>query len=403
MPGGAHGRIVRLPSSGVIRSACVPQTGPVSPRLTVLLVAAALAVPASPALAHQADPRIVTVIDEIAPALPVEVVVQVQAGIATQLVASNPTATSLEILDTAGRPFLRLSSSGVFADLETEEFFTTSNPNGAVPPGSGGGGPPRWVQISAGSSWGWYDHRLHPGLIRTPADPTRSARLVEFEVPVRLGDRRSDVRGHVQFQPLLGNFQVAADPAPPGLMVQALPGKLPGVFLANPGRLPVTVLGRDGEPFLRFSAAGVEVNERSRTHVEDRQARGVPAGPPQPEPAFRLVDPGGSTYTWLDSRLRYPDDLPPEPALRAATPTVLQQWVVPVQLAGAPNRLTGEVSWVPTAAAGSAAARSADAGAADAGAAEQDPDGAGWLLPVGIGLAALAVVGAAVLVWRRRA
>lgn len=351
---------------------------------------AALLLPAAPALAHQSDPRIVTVIDEIVPALPAEVIVQAQAGIATQLVASNPTATVLEVLDSTSRPFLRLSGAGVFADLEAAEFFTTSNPNGVVPPGSGGGGPARWVQISAGASWGWYDHRLHPELTSAPADPTRAARLIDFQVPIRYGDARFAIRGQVQFQPLLGAFQVTADPAPPGLMVQALPGKLPGVFLANPQLVPMTVLGRDGEPFLRFGAAGVEVNERSRTHVEDRQARGIPVEPPQPEPAFRLVDPGGSTYTWLDSRLRYPDDLPPEPALRAATPTVLQQWAVPVQLAAGAAELTGAVSWVPAA----DAARDSPAVATE---------GAGLLLPVGLGLAVLTVVGAAVLVRRRRA
>jgi len=347
-----------------------------------------LVVSALPAAAHQADPRIATVLDEISPSLPAEVIVQAQAGVATQLVASNPTATSLDILDTAGRPFLRLSSSGVFADLETEEFFTTSNPNGAVPPGRGGGGPARWVQISVGSSWGWYDHRLHPELTRAPADLTRPARLAEFEVPLRYGEERFVVRGQVRFQPLLGAFSVSADPAPQGLVVQALPGKIPGVFLSNPQRLSLTVLGRDGEPFLRFSDAGVEVNERSRTHVEDRQARGSTVGPPSPEPSFRLVDPGGSSYTWLDARLGYPDDLPPEPVLRAATTTVLQQWGVPVQLAGEPAQLTGAVSWVPTATAASAPA-------AD--------EGTGALLPVGLGLAALAVLAAAVLVRRRQA
>jgi len=337
------------------------------------------------------------VIDEIVPALPAEAIVQAQAGVATQLVASNPTVTVLEVLDSAGRPFLRLSSAGVFADLETADFFTTSNPNAVVPPGSGGGGPARWVQISAGSSWGWYDHRLHPELTRAPTDTTRSARLVEFEVPIRYGDDRFDVRGHVQFQPLLGAFQVAADPAPPGLTVQALPGKLPGVFLANPQRLPLTVLGRDGEPFLRFSDAGVEVNERSRTYVEDRQARGIPVEPPQPEPSYRLVDPGGTTYSWLDTRLRYPDDLPPEPALRAVTPTVLQQWAVPVRLAGGSAELTGAVSWVPAAAAADAAV--GGPGAPDDAVAAGD---AGPLIPVGIGLAALTVLVAAVVVRRRQ-
>jgi len=244
------------------------------------------------------------------------------------------------------------------------------------------------VQLSAGDSWGWYDHRLHPEQIRAPADPSGAVRLGEFQVPVRYGERRSVVGGHVQFSPLLGAFQVTADPAPSGLVVQALPGKLPGLFLSNPERLPLTVLGRDGEPFLRFSEAGVEVNESSRTHVEDRQARGLPAGPPAPEPAFRLISPGGTSYTWLDARLRYPADLPPLPVLRAAEPTAVDDWTVPVQLAGGPLSLTGEVTWVPEASAAASVVAPRD-------------DGSGRL-PLVLALGSLAVLGLAVLAVRVR-
>ena len=372
-------RLVRLRSALVAVLVCAPM---------VAVVAAP-----TPAYGHGADPRIRTVLADVSPPLPAEVVLQVQAGIATQLVASNPTPTVLEVLGAAERAFLRISSAGVFADLETREFFTTSNPTGAVPPAVGAGGPPRWVQISTGTSWGWYDHRLHPQTISAPADPEREARLAEFSVPVRYGDTLSLVRGSVLFSPLLGAFQVSADPAPDGLVVQALPGKLPGVFLSNPERLPLTVLGRDGEPFLRFGPRGLEVNEHSRTHVEDRQARGLPAGPPLPEPAFRVVDPEGSSYTWLDARLRYPADLPPEPVLRAAEATVVDRWAVPVQLTSDRVAVTGTISWVP---AGSAAATSAEVDAAPG----NGRSALSRFLPVTVG--ALVALGALALVRSRR-
>lgn len=363
------------------------------PVRSVVLAAVLLAVaaPAAPALAHAADPRISTVVAQISPPLPREVVVQVQAGIATQLVAANPTATVLEVLGETGRAFLQLSVQGVFADLETEEFFTTSNPTGAAPPGTGKGGPARWVQISTGSSWGWYDHRLHPRQVDAPADPGRPARLGEFEVPVRYGEVRSVVRGEVLFSPRLGGFQVSADPAPAGLpaglVVQALSGQLPGIFLSNPARLPLTVFGRDGEPFLRFGPAGLEVNENSRTHVEDRQARGQPAGPPRPQPAFRLVDSAGTSYTWLDARLRYPADLPPEAVLRAAQSSVVDRWAVPIELATGRAALTGQVTWVPEATAAAARSRTPES--------DRLP-----LVP--LGLAAAALVALAVFVIARR-
>ena len=363
--------------------------GVVRTRALACLLLLAVLLGAAPAAAHEADPRVVTTLDEVSPVLPADVVVQVQAGIATQLVASNPTATVLEVIGSNGRPFLRLSGAGVFADVRTEEFFTTSNPNG-VAPASAQDGPPKWVQISAGSSWGWYDHRLHPEELTAPAEEQREARVGGFEVPLRYGAQEVVARGTVSFRPLLGSFLVSADPGPAPLSVQALPGRLPGVFLSAPAGTDVAVAGRDGEPFLRITARGVEVNERSRTHVEDRQARGEVAGPPSTTPAFRLVAPGARSYTWLDARLRYPADLPPEPALRADGPTRLEQWQVPVQVAGQPAALTGAISWVP------------EASAAEQVSGRGEDEGGGLLLPLLGGGALVALAGAAMALRRRR-
>ena len=361
---------------------------PVTRRLAVvvLLLVGALAAPAS---AHEADPRVVTTLESVEPALPEEVVVQVQAGIATQLVASNPTSTVLEVVGTGGRPFLRISRAGVEADVGSAEFFTTSSPSGAAPRGAGDE-PARWVRISSGSSWGWYDHRLHPEQVRAPADEDRPARLADFAVPLRYGEQQVTARGRVDFRPLLGGFLVSADPAPAGLTVQALPGRLPGVFLSAQPGVRVSVEGRDGEPFLRITDAGVEVNVRSRTHVEDRAARGQQVEPPAPTPEFRLLAPGARSWTWLDTRLRYPADLPPQPALTADGPTRLQAWELPAEVDGRPAELTGAISWVP------------EASAAASVRGEQAEAEGRSRLPYALGSAALVLVGAVLLLRRRR-
>jgi hypothetical protein len=353
----------------------------------VLAALLLLGLGAVPAGAHTSDPRIVTSLEEVTPPLPDGVVVQVQASLAAQLVADNPTTTPLEVLGLDGRPFLRLSAAGVEADVTHPDFLTTSSPSGAAPRTASDGRPPSWVRISSGTSWGWFDHRLHPTAIEPPGDVRQRMRLGSWAVPLRYGDQEVEVRGSVDLEPLLGAFVVTADPAPP-LVVQALPGKLPGLFLSNPERRPLTVLGRGGEPFLRFGPAGVEVNTASRTHVEDRRARGEPADPPSPEPRFEVVDATGSSYTWLDSRLRYPDDLPPDDVLAADGPTVVSRWEVPVEgLAGTPA-LTGDVRWEPQAA------------TVAAGRAETSDDSA--VLPAVLGVLAAVVLGGAVVALRRR-
>jgi hypothetical protein len=310
----------------------------------------------APAAAHSVDPRIVTVIDSVVPPLPADVVVQAQAGVATQLVVANPTATLLVVAARGGEDFLRISSAGVEANLESPEFYATSNPVGssaATPQRvreGGGKGAPRFVRIGSTSSWGWYDHRLHPADLAAPADATRPARLGDFTVPLRYGDTAVEVRGHVEFRPLQGAFDVTADLAPDalaGVTVQVLQSsKLPGLFLTNGDTREFTVLGRDGEPFARFGPRGLEVNAVSRTRVEDQLARGADAGPPAAEPRFELL--GGTRLSWLDARLRWKDAAPPDEALRRDEPTVLGRWEVPVEVDGARVALTGEIRWVPT-------------------------------------------------------
>ncbi len=131
------------------------------------------------------------------------------------------------------------------------------------------------------------------------------------------------------------------------MQVDVLQGRLPGLFVANPSNRPLTVLGRDQEPFLRFGEKGAEVNVSSRTHVDDRQARGIPAGPPSATPRWEVL--GGSTHNWLDARLRYPRETPPQAALRSSEPTVVDGWVVPVVVGGQRTSLTGDIWWVPAA------------------------------------------------------
>lgn len=308
------------------------------------------------ATAHPADPGVVTVLDSVTPALPPGVEVQVQAGVATQLVVTNPTTTPLVVLATSGEPFLRVSRSGVEADLASPEFHATSQPAGgagAAPPAvreRGSSGAPRFVRVGTTSSWSWYDHRLHPGRLDPSPGASRPERLAGFTVPLRYGATEVVVSGHVERRPHRGRFDVTADLPPDalaGVTVQVLQSsRLPGLFLTNGSRRALTVLGRDGEPFARFGPRGLEVNAASRTRVEDQQARGAATEPPSPQPRFELL--GGTRLSWLDARLRWRDEVPPAEVLRRGEPTVLGRWRVPVDVGGARTALTGEIRWVPS-------------------------------------------------------
>jgi hypothetical protein len=300
----------------------------------------------APADAHDTDPRIVCVLDEIRPVLPQAVVLQVRPGIAEEIVAQNPTSTPLVVLGADDRPFLRISHDGVQADLNSADWYLTNSPTGTgpLPATAVKGAPARWLTVSAGDSWGWFDHRLHPERLDLPSNPRQRTRVGEWQVPVEYGGQRSRVVGHLDLVPLLGSFTVTADPAPPGLTVSLLAGRLPGLFLTAPGGEVVVVFGSDGRPFFRLGPKGVEVDEGSPSWADDQRARGREVTAVATRPRWRKLA-GTPAVTWLDPRLRYPHDLPPDPSVAQD----LQRWSIALTVDGKRAGLGGVIRWTPAA------------------------------------------------------
>jgi hypothetical protein len=135
-----------------------------------------------------------------------------------------------------------------------------------------------------------------------------------------------------------------------GVQVAVTPSLVPGMFLANTGPRPVTVLGREGEPFLRFTRAeGTEANLRSPSYVDVQRLRGEPPDAPadsRAEPRWRQVE-DVPQYGWLETRARYGPEQPPDEVIRRADPTVLTNWTVPLESGSRRFDLKGRTSWVP--------------------------------------------------------
>ena len=278
-------------------------------------------------------------LDRVTPALPDGVVVQVVASIVPQFVARNPTTTVLEVVGESGRPFLRISRAGVLADVGARDWMASNSPAGAT---SAADGPVRWVRVERGDSWGWFDHRLHPAGLTVEGTEQRT--LADWGVELRYGAAEHDVRGRIEQRPVLGTFVVEADPAPAGLTVQPLQGRLPGLFLTI-GTDEVTVLGTDDRPFLIFRGGAVLADPTSPSWSADQQARGS-LRPGRGPGLVQLA--AGRSHAWLDPRLSYPELLPPEAVLDAAEPAVVHRWEVPLRVGGEPAALTGVVRWVPS-------------------------------------------------------
>ncbi|CAN5186312.1 hypothetical protein BH23ACT9_BH23ACT9_08270 [soil metagenome] len=321
--------------------------------VAAVLVAAATAVPAS---AHSTSPDIRLRLDPLPPELE-GVTVQVVRTVAPQLLLANPTDTLLEVLSEDGRPFLRISADGVTADVGTRDWYRTNDPLGdtALPVEvRQGDRAADWQAVTDDPSWGWYDHRLHPVALQ-PSPAVAAAGVPTpigtWSVPVRIGGVESALTGTIEYQPIRGSFshRLVLDTEVEELDVQLLPGRVPGLFLANRTGTTVVVLGADDEPFLRFDD-GVEANERSPTWVATSRAEGTTpdiAADPAAPPRWRVLA-DRPQFGWVELRGAFPAEEPEDDLIRLGISVEVARWQVPLEVGGRRVTVEGITTWTPT-------------------------------------------------------
>jgi hypothetical protein len=124
-------------------------------------------------------------------------------------------------------------------------------------------------------------------------------------------------------------------PPAAGVRAQVLGGDQ-RLQLTVTGRHVVVVLGLLGEPFLRFSPAGVDANAASPTAWNSGVISTSAAARSAHGPAWRRVA-GGPTFAWHENRLR------PRPIVAGGgtTPRRVAVWSVPLLVDGRRTRVTG--------------------------------------------------------------
>lgn len=221
--------------------------------------------------------------------------IQLADSLAPQLLVENPTRGTLEILGRDGRPFLRLSPDGAEADHHHPDWLASWLPGG-LPGRKADSSTPDWQTIRAQPSWGWFDPRLRA----TPGQ-------TQWRIPVRLGGTRSEIRGGFR-DALAGGFWQAGwrsrPQLPQGIRLQLIPGQPYGLMLSNDTDQPVTVLGRQQEPFLRISRTGSHARLDSPLWQETAAQQALRAPATGSSGWQRLSN--GSRHVWVDPRTRPP-------------------------------------------------------------------------------------------------
>lgn len=323
-------------------------------------VLALAVVTAAPAVAHAGDPALVSRLTSVSPALPAGVTASLRTTIADQVVVTNPTTIPLVALDRDGAEFLRISADGVQGNTASPYFSCavfscTADPseNGdGVPPAASAGPDPVWVALSTDPSWAWFDPRLSPAYLQLPVggrqDVPETEELATWTVPLRYGENAVSLEGVLVRRPVTGRFETTLDPPPAGISALIAQGYVPTLSVQAARGREVTVLGRDGRPYLRFTRAGAEVDGGSATYRDDLLGRGRPVS---------AADTGwirlpGSSNTWLDTRLRFPAEDPPAEFADVAQPVEVSRWEIPVIVDKVPQVLSGSIRWLPNGRAG---------------------------------------------------
>lgn len=321
-----------------------------SVRCSCLLIGAITALMAWPTLALEAsDARTVQVRPHLAP-LP-DALDELHATIyqtpQPTLSIHNPTAKRLVIKDSAYRPFLRIGPTQVAADFNSAWFhrtnFVESDKDAADI-----GAPPDWHAVKNGDTFVWQDLRLRirdsmtlpPGVTGGPPKFMQS-----FRIPVTLGDISSAISGYFLYRPSPdgvyrtviadhGNFSEA-------ITVKPLVGKKPGLFIRNTGSEPLTVLGIEGEPFLRFRAGAVLLNP---TSVTWKQAAPADTGAPyESEGAAHWVKVSSTgAFGWHDPRMRAQGK-----TTTSGQPDPVLGWSIPVVVGNNQYTIQGNTWWLP--------------------------------------------------------
>jgi hypothetical protein len=261
------------------------------------------------------------------------------------------------VLDDGGRPFIRIGRASVEGDYGAPAWYpsavvSTTSGIVQVPDGITDASPPDWRPVARARTWAWYDRRIkgEPGVV-TP-DMIRKAepvRLRDFSIPLQVGNQPVAVKGYIEFEPPRGNYLhrlTSAAQAAPGVGVGLLGGRsVPTLTVRNDAPETVTVLGADGEAFLRISD-GVDVNAASPTWTQVGRSLGrlpkVPADSSAPPQWERISD--GRLASWADFRSRPPDT---EPQIATDDPVDVKRWTIPLRIGDRPVDVTGVTSFEP--------------------------------------------------------
>jgi hypothetical protein len=121
---------------------------------------------------------------------------------------SNYSGKTVVVLGYRGEPFLRFGRNGVYENMRSPSVYLSRTRYpiaSSVPPSASASSAARWRKIAPGSSYTWFDHRIHwtqkdppPGVQK---EPRRIQLIFRWRVPALADGKRFVVSGQLGFAP----------------------------------------------------------------------------------------------------------------------------------------------------------------------------------------------------------
>jgi hypothetical protein len=159
--------------------------------LAAATTALAVAVTASPALAHEGNPDFRSELTGVTPEVP-----GLEAEVLNyddSLQVRNETGQTVLILGYEGEPYVRIEGDGrVLVNTNSPAYYLNDDRYGesAVPPSADAEAEPSWEPVDGSGQYTWHDHRIHYMSRDVPSqvtDQSERTRIFDWEVPVEVG------------------------------------------------------------------------------------------------------------------------------------------------------------------------------------------------------------------------
>jgi hypothetical protein len=177
------------------------------------VAAAALALAAPTALAHQGNPNYRSVVSGVTP--PVDGVTVTVLNYDDRLQLQNASDKPVVIEDYENKPYARiLADRTVQVNTNSQAYYLNDDrfANATVPKGLGS--EPHWKLVSRAGRFEWHDHRMHwMGTADPPQlkDKSRRTHIFDWKVPITVGGRPGAIAGTLTWVPLTQqSFPLAA-------------------------------------------------------------------------------------------------------------------------------------------------------------------------------------------------